>query len=144
MSVTISGDTGVSQIQDGAVSSSAKIAAGAVAQADLDSTNKLAQCKAWCVFNGATTGTNAPIAGFNVTSVTRNAAGDYTINFTNAMADTNYATVGTCSNTASDTSGGSVGLSTLTAQTTSAKRIRTLQGGSYGDAASISIMIFGN
>lgn len=47
--------------------------------------------KAWCRFDGTATGTNAPQAGFNVTSVTRNSTGNYTINFTNAMADTNYA-----------------------------------------------------
>lgn len=47
--------------------------------------------RAWCSWNGATVGTNAPLAGGNVTSVTRNAAGDYTINFTTAMPHANYA-----------------------------------------------------
>lgn len=50
-------------------------------------------CRAWCTFNGTTAGTNAPIAGGNVTNVTKNGTGDYTVNFTTAMADTNYATV---------------------------------------------------
>ena len=53
--------------------------------------------RAWCVFNGTTTGTNAPIAGGNVTSVTRNATGDYTITFATAMPDTNFAVCGTAS-----------------------------------------------
>lgn len=48
-------------------------------------------CRAWCAFNGATAGTNAPSAGGNVSSVTRNGVGDYTINFTTPMPDTNYA-----------------------------------------------------
>jgi hypothetical protein len=47
--------------------------------------------KAWCVFNGTTTGTNAPTAGFNVSTVTRNAAGDYTITFATAMPSSSYA-----------------------------------------------------
>jgi len=47
--------------------------------------------RAWCVFNGTTTGNNAPTAGGNITSVTRNAAGDYTVNFTTNMPSINYA-----------------------------------------------------
>jgi hypothetical protein len=50
-------------------------------------------CRAWANWNGALTGTNAPRAGGNVTSVTRNALGNYTINFTTAMPDANYATL---------------------------------------------------
>jgi hypothetical protein len=48
-------------------------------------------CRAWCVFDGTLTGTNAPTAGGNVSTVTRNSTGDYTINFTTAMPDANYA-----------------------------------------------------
>lgn len=44
--------------------------------------------KAWCVFNGATTGTNPPLAGYGVTSVTRNSTGDYTINLADTYAST--------------------------------------------------------
>jgi hypothetical protein len=51
----------------------------------------------WCNFNGTTVGTNAPRAGNNVTSVTRTGVGTYTINFTSAFADTNYALSGICS-----------------------------------------------
>jgi len=46
-------------------------------------------CRAWVNFNG--TGTVAIRASFNVSSITDNGAGDYTVNFTNAMADANYA-----------------------------------------------------
>lgn len=44
--------------------------------------------KAWVNFNG--TGTVAIRASFNVTSITDNGTGDYTVNFTSAMPDTNY------------------------------------------------------
>jgi hypothetical protein len=45
--------------------------------------------KAWVNFNG--TGTVAIRGSFNVSSITDNGTGDYTVNFTNALADTNYA-----------------------------------------------------
>lgn len=46
--------------------------------------------KAWVNFNG--TGTVAIRRAFNVSSITDNGTGDYTVNFTTAMADENYAT----------------------------------------------------
>ena len=45
--------------------------------------------KAWVNFNG--TGTVAIRDDFNVSSITDNGTGDYTINITTAMANTNYA-----------------------------------------------------
>jgi len=52
-------------------------------------------CRAWVKFNSAG-GVNG---SGNVTSVTNNAVGSFTINFTTAMPDTNYAAVGSCGNT---------------------------------------------
>lgn len=49
--------------------------------------------KAWVRFNG--TGTPAIAGSYNVSSITDNGTGDYTINFTTAMADANYAAVAT-------------------------------------------------
>jgi hypothetical protein len=49
-------------------------------------------CRAWVNFNG--TGTVAIRASGNVTSITDNNTGDYTVNFTNAMPDANYAMIG--------------------------------------------------
>lgn len=46
-------------------------------------------CRAWVNFNG--TGTVAIRASGNVSSITDNSAANYTINFTNAMPDANYA-----------------------------------------------------
>jgi hypothetical protein len=45
-------------------------------------------CRAWVNFNG--TGTVAIRASGNVTSITDNGTGDYTVNFTTAMPDANY------------------------------------------------------
>jgi len=47
-------------------------------------------CRAWVNFNG--TGTPAIRASFNVSSITDNGTGDYTVNFTNALSDANYTT----------------------------------------------------
>ena len=46
-------------------------------------------CRAWVNFNGVTTATIR--ASFNVSSITRNGTGNYTINFTNALPDANYS-----------------------------------------------------
>ena len=50
--------------------------------------------KAWVNFNG--TGTVAIRASGNVSSITDNGTGDYTVNFTTALVDANYALQGTC------------------------------------------------
>lgn len=47
--------------------------------------------KAWVCFNG--TGTIAIKASLNVSSITDGGVGLYTVNFTSALADTNYATL---------------------------------------------------
>ena len=46
-------------------------------------------CRAWVNFNG--TGTVAIRSSGNVSSITDNGLGDYTVNFTTAMPDANYA-----------------------------------------------------
>jgi hypothetical protein len=46
-------------------------------------------CRAWVNFNG--TGTVAIRASYNVSSITDNGVGNYTVSFTTAMTDTNYA-----------------------------------------------------
>jgi hypothetical protein len=60
---------------------------------------------AWANFNAS--GTLS--ASYNVTSVTKNSTGRWTLNFTNALADTNYATVYTPYEGASNGSIGFVG-----------------------------------
>jgi uncharacterized protein (AIM24 family) len=55
-------------------------------------------CRAWVNFNG--TGTVAIRASGNVTSITDNGTGDYSVNFTNAMPNVNYAVTGSYGETA--------------------------------------------
>ena len=75
--------------------------------------------RAWVNFNG--TGTVAIRASGNVSSITDNGTGDYTVNFTTAMADANYS----ISITIGGTSGAFLfrDYSDGTARTTSAFRI---------------------
>jgi hypothetical protein len=49
-------------------------------------------CRAWVNFDG--TGTVTIRASGNVSSITDNGTGDYTVNFTTAMQDANYCTTG--------------------------------------------------
>ena len=59
--------------------------------ATVSGTAPLYACRAWVNFNG--TGTVAIRASGNVSSITDNGTGDYTVNFTTAMPDVNYAAV---------------------------------------------------
>ena len=97
-------------------------------------------CRAWVNFNG--TSTVAIRASGNVSSITDNGTGDYTVNFTTALADANYS-VGSCvavdySNTGNRT----LNLANA-APTTSACRISTFTaGGSNTDCLFVAIQIF--
>ena len=57
-------------------------------------------CRAWVNFNG--TGTVAIRASGNVSSITDNGTGDYTVNFTTAMPDANYCWSTSSGRTAND------------------------------------------
>jgi hypothetical protein len=48
-------------------------------------------CRAWVNFNG--TGTVAIRASGNVSSITDNGTGDYTVNFATALQDANYSAI---------------------------------------------------
>ena len=54
-----------------------------------DQPNIVGVAKAFVNFNG--TGTVAIRSSFNVSSITDNGTGDYTVNFTNALEDADYA-----------------------------------------------------
>jgi hypothetical protein len=97
MPISIAGSgtiTGISVggIPDGVVDTDV-LAANAVTTAKLGSAEASGLAKAWVNFNG--TGTVAIRASYNVSSITDNGTGDYTVNFTTAMVDTNYCLTGT-------------------------------------------------
>jgi hypothetical protein len=61
-------------------------------------------CRAWVNYNGSS---QAIRASGNVSSVTKNGTGDYTINFATAMVDANYSATVTVGNTGLGASGNS-------------------------------------
>ena len=50
-------------------------------------------CRAWVNFNGTTSSPSTIRGSGNVSSVTKNGTGDYTVNFSTSMVDANYSTV---------------------------------------------------
>lgn len=83
-------------------------------------------CRAWVNFDGtASVAGNYIRASYNVSSITDNGVGDYTVNFTTAMADANYCITGTASNTSAGGTAKSLTVSETTAPTSSAVRLVT-------------------
>lgn len=101
--------------------------------------------KAWVNWAGASGTINS---SFNVSSVTRNGTGDYTVNFTTAMPDANYAVGAFGCNTGGTSK--PVVCQNNTRSTYSTTQLAVLVGesnvaGSAAlDAAKISIVVIGN
>jgi len=97
-------------------------------------------CKAWVDYNGST---QTIANSFNVSSVTYNSSGNYTVNFTTAMPNSNYVIQGTTSRNASTDNGVIVNQDSQTARTTSAVRVTVFQV-SVGstDKAYVGIAVF--
>ena len=101
--------------------------------------------KAWVNFNG--TGTIAIRDSFNVSSITDNGTGDYTVNFTTAMPNANYAiNVSISPNYAGAYSAAPAINATGTtevAPTTTAARFTTVStGGSAFDVKYVNVSVF--
>jgi len=97
-------------------------------------------CRAWVNFNG--TGTVAIRASGNVSSITDNGTGDYTVNFTTAMPDANYS-VGGCLAVDFSNNGSRVLNLSGAAPTTSACRVSTvLPGTGNQDCLFVAVQIF--
>jgi hypothetical protein len=100
-------------------------------------------CRAWVNFNG--TGTVAIRASFNVSSITDNGVSDYTINFTNAMPDANYAIAGAARVT-STVQSAVVGYYGTGIVSTTQVQIRSIRlgttGANYEDCETVSVAVF--
>jgi hypothetical protein len=99
-------------------------------------------CRAWVNFNG--TGTVAIRASGNVTSITDNGTGEYTVNLTTALTDANYSVVGSCGTGAAGNDDFNLTTNFNAAPTTSAVRIGSQRAntGVLTDVAYISLAIF--
>lgn len=100
-------------------------------------------CRAWVNFTGS--GTVTIRTSGNVTSITDNGVGDFTVNFTNAMPDANYA-MGAAGEIASGTNYNVIQFNQNTSPTTSAVRLTSLNqsGGvpAVFDSARVTVAIF--
>ena len=94
--------------------------------------------KAWCYYNGST---QTVVGSFNVSSVTYNSTGDYTFNFTTAMANATYAVAGSSWN-----AGVSAGVLGVKSQTTSACTTNSVQTstGTLTNYPFVSVAILGS
>ena len=97
---------------------------------------------AWVNFNG--TGTVAIRSSYNVSSITDNATGQYTVNFTTALADANYSTQLTNGYLGSGEDW--VFMAEWTGKSTTSLPIRVVNSaaGTYLDSDSVNVAIFGN
>jgi len=95
-------------------------------------------CRAWVNFNG--TGVVAIRASGNVTSITDNGTGDYTVNFTTAMPDANYNASGSASNVSGGTLICPVSAATMLTSSLRIYSVNTV--GSVVDSDAVSVAIF--
>lgn len=94
--------------------------------ATVSGTAPIYPCRAWVNFNG--TGTPAIRGSGNVSSLTDNGVGDYTVNFTTAMSDANYSPVfGGTFNASGTTRDNNIGVRNNVAPTTAALRINVFE-----------------
>lgn len=104
--------------------------------ATISGTAPLYMCRAWVNFNG--TGTVAISGSGNVSSITDNGTGDYTVNITTALVDANYSVVG-MGKAAGSADGTCVWIRDTTTPTSSAVRIITGQPGRSGVNTSVAL-----
>ena len=95
-------------------------------------------CRAWVNFNG--TGTVAIRASGNVSSITDNGTGSYTVNMTTALPDANYSVVGTCFHAVGITPDGNVAYNGTF--TTTQFGLFTTRGTTYFDSTIVCLAVF--
>ena len=118
--------------------SAAPAAAGAdTSLSNLSATGENKVCQAWVNFNG--TGTVAIRDSYNVSSITDNGTGDYLVNFTNAMANVNYAT-----NFNHDEASGWIGTSRIGSQLVGSTKLRCYTNAGFVDPAAVCAQVFGD
>ena len=99
-------------------------------------------CRAWVNFNG--TGTVAIRASGNVSSITDNGVGNYTVNFATAMVDVDYCLMATCSSTTSTHNNFIAGQTITDANAVGAATVSVTNGGTASrlDVERVYVSIF--
>ena len=107
---------------------------------DLNGTEVGQFARAWVNFNG--TGTVAIRDSFNVSSITDQSTGLYTVNFTNAMPNANYAY--SLNSQTGATAGTTTTLnSTIDSLSTTNMEVASFSNSSYEDHTYYSVIVFG-
>ena len=106
-------------------------------------------CKAWVNFDGTQAAASMIRASGNVTSITDNGTGNYTVNFATAMADANYqvsmSSVSYFSTNFSTFAFIRAGSSATTANQKTTTQLNVMYGsygGTYFDCAEMNVAIF--
>ena len=121
----------------------AAIAPGVKAALNASGSAPIYACRAWVNFNG--TGTVAIRAAGNVSSITDNGVGNYTVNFTTAMPDADYCAVVTGREDSAGSQNGAAYASirrSSTAQQVGSINVSSGQGGTNTDFQVINVAIF--
>ena len=151
MPISIAGSGTITGISAGGLPddciTTADIAAGAITDAKVNASAAIADsklsgttCKAWVNFDG--TSTVAIRASYNVSSITDNGTGNYTVNFTTAMPDANYSICGTVGRGAGFTSPRVIGVGN-TNPTSSAAQVSVIDdAGNLSDCEFTMVAIF--
>jgi hypothetical protein len=128
----------------GNASSASTVSNSAITAAKLDGNQSdfapIFGVRAWVNFNG-TSGSTAIRQSGNVSTVTRNAVGRYTITFATAMQDTDYAIVAFARD--ADATGGNYFVSALSnsTKTTSSVQVEVNSPGGSVDSPEVNIMV---
>ena len=140
MPISIAGSGTITGISAGGLPddciTTAEIAANAVTYAKIGTTEQGQLCKAWVNFDGTSTVTIR--ASYNVSSITDNGVGIYTVNFTTAMPDANYVGVAGGIRTSDNT----VSYGGRAIPTASTFEVRFTDGVNYVDVTYTSVAIF--
>lgn len=91
-------------------------------------------CRAWCCFNGVT---GTILASGNISGITKNSTGNYTLTFANAMPDANYATTVTANklNSASE-------VTEVGTQLPASVNVANRAGATYYDPSIVNVIVF--
>jgi hypothetical protein len=95
--------------------------------------------KAWVRFNG--TGTVSILGSFNVSSITDNGTGLYTVNYSTSFPDTNYSIVTNLEYAQAQTRGVLSGPYSFATSST-AITCRNIEDNTYEDAITLSVAVF--
>lgn len=140
MPITISGSGTIAGIStgglpDGCIATD-DLANNAVTAGKMGTTEQSRLCAAFVNFNG--TGTVAIRASYNVSSITDNGVGQYTVNFTTALADANHSTVVTTATAATWVNRGDE----VNSSSSSAVSVRHVENNVFADTSVFNVITF--